>query len=751
MTFEEMLLSPGVLISLALALAASVILTFFPLIGTLGFEFSAISAVILSFISVFISASLISSTQQRAGQKRGYSYDAGSILFINFIILLIAFLTGLTSSVIKDDCYIKEGAIFFLLIPTITVFFSTSIGMLAGYFFARKGKFIGLFIILAILCYALLKLYYGVSIFVYNPIFGLFPGPLYDEAIPISLTLIISRVIVFLWGLLLLLVLRVVSALRYSRFSVWDTLLAGILIIALITVYINESTIGISYTRDYITKNILSGSVETDNFIIYFAPGTPEEKNIELISQDHEWRYKQLEEILNVSSGEKIRSYIYPDKEIRKKLAGAGETTIANPIHKEIHLVYDSFPHPILKHELVHVMSGDFGNDILKLSPKIGLLEGIAVASDWRGHKFTPHQWSKAMIEMGIAPAIQDIVGFGFWYAPSQVSYTLMGSFSRYLIDTYGIEDFKIAYKTGDFSVYGKTLDELAGQWQDYIETVEIPEETIAIAEALFTGPSIFNATCPRRIAELKQDGYAQFDGGNYYRARDSFSDALEFNNSDPALINWLAYSHYYEGNYKRASEIARSSPSGSELDRSLLQNINGNSFWQMGNSFEAGQIFKALLNKHSPDDFKRELEVKISAMSQAPTVEENIKLFFGTRDKVLQLAYLKEALKANPSYAPAHYLLGRFFFNKAEYEKAVPHLIEAYLLELPGERLTNENLRILGISQFAKGNLDQAITTFKYLLSLEQNQAAKQYAHDFIERSQWIKKNTGTNENQLK
>ncbi len=751
MTFEKMLLSPSVLISLALIFAASIVLTFFPLIGTLGFEFSAISAVLLSFLSVFISASLISSYQKSNTSMSRLSNPNGSILFINSILLLIPFLIGLISTLIKNDCYLREGAIFFLLIPTITVFFSASIGMLVGHFFGRKGIFIGPIIILVILCYALLKLYYGLSIFVYNPIFGLFPGPLYDEAIPISLTLIISRIIVFFWGLLLLLILRIARGLRYGLFGIWDTILVIIVVIVLITAYLNESKIGISYTREYITKNFLSGSIETDNFIIYYAPGTLVAKNIDLISQDHEWRYKQLKEILDVDFSDKIRSYIYPDKETRKKLAGASETTIANPIHKEIHLIYDSFPHPILKHELVHVMSGDFGNNILRLSPKIGLLEGIAVASDWGGQKFTPHQWSKAMIELGIAPRIQDIVGFGFWYAPSQVSYTLMGSFSRYLIDTYGIGNFKKVYKTGDFSVYGKKLEELSEEWQTYLKTIETPEETTAIAEALFAGPSIFNATCPRRIAELKKEGYDQFKNGNYYRARDYFSDALEFNNTDPALINWLAYSHYYEGNYKRAQEIAKSSSPASELDKHLLDNINANSLWQAGNSEEAGQIFNHLLDKHAPGGFKRELEIKISAISQTSEVEENIKLFFGTRDKVLQLAYLVEAINANPSFAPSHYLLGRFFFNKAEYEKAAPHLIEAYLLELPGERLTNENLRILGISLFAKGNYDQAIATFEYLISSEQNEAAKQYAQDFIERSGWRKESIRTEGNQLK
>jgi len=746
MTFVRMLFSPIVLISLAIVFVVSIVLTFFPLIGTLGFEFSALSAVLLSLLSVIISASLMSSEQSRKSSQKGFLEPIGSIFFINILLLLTAFIVGLLSSLIKEDCYIKEGSLFFLLIPTITVFFSTSVGLLFGYFFGRKGIFTGFITILIIALYALWKLYHGVSIFVYNPIFGFFPGPLYDEAIPISLTLIISRVTVLFWGILLLLALRIASGFRNNLIRIWDVLLLVILVIAIITTHLNESEIGISYTRDYITQNILSGSIETENFVIYYAPGTPEAKNIELIAMDHEWRYKQLKEALDLDSTQKIRSYIYPDIKTRKILTGAGETTIANPIHNEIHLIYDSFPHPVLKHELVHVMAGEFGNNVLKLSPKIGLLEGIAVAVDWRGQRFTPHEWSKVMLEMGIAPKIEDIIGFGFWYSSAEVSYTLMGSFSRYLIDSYGIEKFKSAYKTGNFSIYGKNLGELSQEWQEFINTVETPPETKAIAEARFSRPSIFEATCPRKVAELKNQGYESFENDNYFDARNNFSDALAYNNSDPNLINWLAYSHYYEGNFDRALEIANSSTPGSKIDKDLLRNLKGNAVWQTGNAEEALQIFKNLLNEQLPDSTKRELEIKIETISENSQVEDNIRQFFGTRDKVLQLTYLQNAIMSDPLYAPSYYLKGRLLFNKGEYEKAIPELIHAYLLELPSYRLTNENLRILGISLFAKGNYDQSIAVFEELMRIEENEAARQYATDFIERAKWIKEQKKSN-----
>ena len=178
---------------------------------------------------------------------------------------------------------------------------------------------------------------------------------------------------------------------------------------------------------------------------------------------------------------------------MRKRLIGAGETTIANPIHREIHLVYDSFPNPVLKHELTHVMSSEFGMRILKISPKVGLLEGLAVAADWGvANGLTPHQWSESMFKAGTAPDVSDMVGFGFWYAPPKKSYTLMGSFCRYLIDTYGIEKFKTVYRTGDFSVYGKSLDELISGWKAFLSTVPIPENAPILAEYRFSEPSIF-------------------------------------------------------------------------------------------------------------------------------------------------------------------------------------------------------------------------------------------------------------------
>lgn len=741
MNFERMFLSTTSLIPLALVIVISIVLTFFPLAGALGFEFSAVMGFVLSFISVFISAELMVSDYKIHSAGKRISDRVSSILLVNFVFLSVVYLIGLLSSLFKGDCFIKEGTIFFLLIPVVSVFFSASLGLLAGFITRRRGFFVGALILIGIIIYSLLKLYRDPSLFVYNPLFGFFPGPIYDEAIPVTLTLVTYRGITALWGFLFLILLTLANGFSYRRAGAWDFVKLLTVGISLFVAYSHEHEIGISYSREYITGEILPASVETDHFIIYYDPASPEAKHIGLIAGDHEWRYAELSKFLKTGPHEKILSYIYPDEETRKRVIGAGETTIANPIHKEIHLVYETFPQPVLKHELTHVMAGDFGTEILRMSPEIGLLEGLAVAADWSGDSYNPHQWSKALIRNGMAPNIEKITGFGFWYAPPALSYTLMGSFSRYLIDTYGIEKFKTVYRTGDFSVYKKSLPELVADWKKFLEGVDTPEEAFAIAKARFGAPSIFTAACPRRVAALKAEGFKYYGEDNYWKARESFSKALRYDGSDPVLLNGLAYSNYYEGDYDGAARVADSGAKLSQVDRAALENLKGNAFWQSGNKEQAENIFRSVRMNPLPGDLKREIDIKVSAIGEGDGAGESIREFFSTRDRAIQAASLSESILNSPEYPPPYYLLGRLFFNSGEYERAIPYLSMAEYLGLPSDEITDENLRILGISLFASGRYDEAAGIFTRIASGGDSEK-KEYALDFLERIEWARTN---------
>ncbi|NGZ61150.1 MAG: hypothetical protein CV081_11710, partial [Nitrospira sp. LK265] len=202
MNFERMFFSTTVLITLALAIIFSIALLFFPLVGALGFEYAAVTGFFLSFISVFISAELISGDNKAYSAGKRISDRVSSVLSVNLVFLIFVYLIGLLGSLIKGDCFIREGTVFFLLIPVVSVFFSATLGLLAGFTLRRKGFIVGALALIAVFAYSLLELYKEPSLFVYNPLFGFFPGPIYDEAIPVTDTLIAYRLITVLWGLL---------------------------------------------------------------------------------------------------------------------------------------------------------------------------------------------------------------------------------------------------------------------------------------------------------------------------------------------------------------------------------------------------------------------------------------------------------------------------------------------------------------------------------------------------------------------
>jgi tetratricopeptide (TPR) repeat protein len=741
MIFRDIFFSIKVIISIFLVILLSIAITFLPLIGTLGYEYSLAISFILAFVSVFISSKFAGiEFSTRFGSQKRFGDLISTIFITNYLIAFCPLVIGLASSMLKQDCFIREGLYFYLLIPLVTVFFSTGLGILCGTLFSRWGFLVAVLILISTICFSIWRVYNDASFFFYNIVIGYFPGPLYDEVIPITTTFIVYRILTLCWGILFLISVRLISGFKHGVGGFWDIVIFLSIVGVLIIGYLNENEIGISYTRKYITQNYLNSSYETEHFVIYYSPGTKVAQNIRLIADDHEWRFNQLKDLFKVNPGEKIRSYIYPDTETRKKLIGAGETTVANPVKNEIHLVYDTFPDPVLKHELAHVMSSGFGMNILHISPKVGLIEGLAVASDWSRDSYTPHQWSKAMIDLGDAPDIKSIVGVGFWYAPPRKSYTLMGSFSRYLIGRYGIERFKVLYKTGDFSIYGNSLDELTKEWRSFLDGITIPPKLNSLAIYVFQEPSIFQGKCPRRIGALKQMGVKEFDDGNFYGSKNLFLEASELNPDDPGVIESLAYSYYFDKDYDELRKLLENGFSFPDIDKAILENLRGNLLWQTGQVEKAQTVFKNLLMLPVTDDLERELDIKISAISAGGMIEEKSREFFSTTDDLVQVTSLEEIIRNDPYYSPAYYLLGRIFYKNGEFEKSVSYLKQSEWLGLPSMDLELENLKLLGINLYSTGDYDGAISRFQSIISLDPDGQSRDYAIDFVERSRWAK-----------
>ncbi len=740
MSFFDLLLTRKFFFSFLITLTVSVLCTLFPLLGKLGYEYSVVIAIVLSYVAVFLSAESVpgSAENNRSFTRKENEDNLSALFLLGIILLAFSLLIGLVSSYVKNDCSVKSGIQFYLLIPGVSVIFAIALGACCASFFGKRGFFVGAMILTLTICYSVIGLYYQPHLFTYNTVFGYFPGPIYDRIIPVTRSFVLYRVNTLLWAMLLVVITIMKNGISTRKLGL-SHIVIFILLSSLISAgYIYSHELGFGYSRDYIKNVVLGASYETENFNIYYRPGTRTEREIELIATDHEWRYKEIAEFLNVDPDEKIISYIYPDSDIRGKFIGAYNTTIANPIHKEIHLVYSSFPHDLLKHELVHVMASEFGSDILKISPGIGLMEGLAVASDWENNGLSTHQWAKLLKGRSNAIDIETIMGLSFWLQPSATSYTLMGSFCRFLIEEYGIEKFKEFYRTGDTDVYGKNIGELSASWKDFLDTLPTVEHAKEFSDYRFSEKAITSEYCPRKKEELRINGVEAMNTGNYHDAVYYLSRAYKIAKSDPDIRTPLSYAYYYDKDYRNLLNIINSDNGGRGIQNNILRNLRANLLWQNNGYVLALSMFEQLRDKPLPENIKREIEIKISLENYDSELKSMYLEFLKTNNTIDRLVILQEIVSRYNFFAPAYHKLAEMFFNTGDYQRAATYSYKAEARGLPSRNLKLHNLRILGVSLYALEDYTGSVNAFDRYKMVSADNADVSYANDFIDRVKW-------------
>ena len=734
-----MFLTKKYLVCAILVFIFSVILSLFPLIGVLGFEYAVFSSVFLSFIAVFISAEAINDSLNKSYINFNTTDFLSKLFLVNLIFVAINFIVGFISSLINKDCSLESGIYFYVLIPLISVVYSMAIGSFAGLIFRKRGFLVGSLILIITILLSLYELYSQTHIFFFNPIIGYFPGSVYDKFIPVTSTLIVYRLIILGWAILIFTLLNIYQNYKKGFLDIATFILLIFLLILLVFSNYKEENIGIRYSRDYIQNNVLTKTYETEHFLIHYDPESDAAKNIELIAKDHEWRYSEVSEYLDVDIRDKIISYIYPDSQVRKKYFGSLHATVANPIHREIHQVFNTYPIGELKHELVHIISADFGTRTLKISPKKGLIEGIAVAVDWPVNVMDKHQLSKTLLNKeSLNKNLSDFLGYGFWYYPPSVSYTLMGSYSRYLLDNFGVEKFKEYYRTGSTDKYNKSEEELLTSWVNYLNNeIELPDNADKFSEYKFSDKSIFEDSCPRKTDYYLSEGFKDYASDNFYGSTSDFEKANELNPHNPNIKSALAYSYYFNKDYDKLLNL--NTEGLTKIDINIINNLKANVLWDREGYEYAYPHFVKLKVRSLPNDIQRSIDLKIDLKRFNKNIKNAYKNFLLTNDTIEKIAILEDLKQRYRSYVPSYYLLGRIYLRQGNFKRAIEHLEFSEIRRLPGDNLRMENLRSLGVAQYSAGDYYGAIKTFDKLARMDEKGGEfKSYAANFIDRANW-------------
>ena len=756
---------------MALTLLA-LILANIRLFNLLAFEFCAILATVISFAGAHIAITCVQNFRRRPQSLRSSVPQIATMLFwrafaINLTLLATPLIIILLNAFRVKNCDFLEGFAFFLLLPGVSCVYATAAGIFFGLWLTRRWTayltyLAYIFVTLIVLAHNLI---FHPPLFGYHTTFGYYPGPIYDEQISITGTLIIARgtTLLLAWFLLTLsanaLVVRrhtqLIPKLRWQKLCQFklnfEDLSRRILLVCLLgilaIIYLYRGELGLRPTRGYIEKT-LGGLKETEHFKIFYENGSEVERKIEQIAQDHEFRYAQLTPYFQIRPTQKILSYIYTSPEQKKRLVGAGGTSIEDPFGPGFHINYESFPHPVMKHELAHALTANW-HPILPVSLNVGLHEGIAVAADWDEGQLTCHQWSKAMRQLGVAPKIQKVMGLGFWAHHPAQSYTLAGSFVRFLVDRYGMKQFKRVFPTGNFiHVYGKSLSDLAEEWEEFVETVPLTATDTRIAAYRFKRPSIFQKPCAHKIAALSAKAWRAYRQSDFSTASRLFEDLYTLDANNPRYLHGLMLTYYESSDYSSAAKSAAqiiAHPKANVRRRAEAKNVQGDVHWQDGKPELAQSQYQEVFALYASNALNREAQAKLAGLSidvGKTDIQDKVRqVLIGTPSSQLRITLLHEVVDELPMWGLAYYLLGRQLHFNEEYAASTRYLSKANDLGLSHSVLQHENTRLLGVNAYHLKQYNQAITHFQHLAADSTlSSGTILNAKDWMQRCEWAK-----------
>jgi len=410
------------------------------------------------------------------------------------------------------NCNFPYGLAFYFMGPVLSALFSTGLALFLSVLTKRAWTAGCLFCSAFVMSFAfnLFILYSEPQIFFFNPFLGYYSGALYDDVIEITGSYLLFRAAnIFVLAALFAGLAAVRS--RKKR-EVVLFILASLPVLA---AFYFRADAGIIVSREQI-KSVLKGEAVTEHFVIYYDSSVISGAEIEEIKLEHEFRYDQLANEMKTEPVLPIHSYIYATPEQKRALMGAEKVYIAKPWLNEIHLNRLETGDDVLYHELAHIFLARHSDTFLRIPldygaiPAMGIVEGAAVALTFPSGELTPHEWSAAMIKAGVEISPEKMFETAsFIYASAGKSYSVAGSFFRFLLDSYGMEKFLDFYGNPDFqAVYGKGIGELAFEWEKFITgegRFGFRNREIFLAKFAVARKGVLERICPVEIARLKK------------------------------------------------------------------------------------------------------------------------------------------------------------------------------------------------------------------------------------------------------
>lgn len=645
----------------------------------------------------------------------------------------------LGNSLRMQQCEPIMGAVYFAMGPGVGAVLAVAVGRLFGEWFKRPLAILLAFMVpLVSYGVSLAGFYSSPGVFAFNHFAGWFPGTIYDEAQAFPESYLTFRLVTAGW------IVAATSARKLTRALISESpighiaghaLLFGLVVAGAIGATVRGDQLGHHTSVNHIAKEL--GHKLVGEHCTAYVPRELPAASARRVLADCDFRVWQTAKELGVTPPEEVRAFFFRSRDEKQRLMGAGNTYIAKPWRSEVYLQLGGWPHPVLEHEIVHVVAAEIGQGPFRVSgpldgwlPDPALIEGVAVAVTWESRDgLSPHQWAKTLMELERLPRLREVWGLNFLKQPSRDAYTIAGSVMRFVAEHYGAHAMRRTYLWGSVErATGASLEEIETAWREYLTRVTVPEGAIERARAEFSRKSIFTAVCPRTMARLSQELSQDIVADDPARAAQTCDRMLSIRPLDPTARVHQVRALAQQGRLDEAEakvKTLRVDPSLPAPFRAFALTALADELWRHSRRDEAKSLYDEVLDLPGEEDQKRSIEVKKLAITWGGTSERALfDLLVGDRGRArhsgtemyraMQL-YGREKPEGVPSLGA--YLAGRQLFGAERFELSIPLLEQARSAKLPTDSLSREATRMLAIAYVAERRWDEGDALFRALL----------------------------------
>jgi tetratricopeptide (TPR) repeat protein len=453
-------------------------------------------------------------------------------------------------------------------------------------------------------------------------------------------------------------------------------------------------------------------------------PSSLRDDEAALVVKDCDEEIAEVEETLGVRGPSRITAYFFRDAQEKKRLMGAADTYIAKPWRDEVYLQMAPYPHPVLGHEIAHVIAGTFGRGPFRIAgslggwfPNPGLIEGVAVATSPDEDELTDLEWAAAMKKRNALPPMHAIFSVGFLGQSAQKSYTLAGAFVRWMITTKGVATVRAWYAGEPIeTLMGASWSEIDEAFRKALDAVVLPPAAEAYVASKFERPSVFGRRCPHEVDALRKTADACRDGHQIERARTLYDEALTLDPKEHGALLARAVMELRQGDAERGRSEVRAIVQDDKTPlatRNKAREALADDELLSDHAERAAETYADLAAATPDEDAARTLEVKALAARDADAREAVTTLLIAAPNKrppdPLLAAVMLGQWEARTQSKLAAYLIGKTEVAHGYYAEAKPRFeaVEGAAELTP--RVEREALRERAVCACALGDASAA------------------------------------------